>query len=130
MDMKKMKEGVSVKEVEAFAKKHRFEVFFCLVFIFAALFNFVFIGRYWSILVACLGAIIGVLAPGKVEHFSKAIFHFIFKQEQTTQIVLGVVSLIVAIFLPFLIFLFIGLHAGKGMYHQAVEVYSSQNRSR
>lgn len=30
MDGNKIKEGVSVKEIENFAKKHRFEVFFLL----------------------------------------------------------------------------------------------------
>ncbi len=126
--MKKMKEGVSVKEIEAFTKKHRFEVFFCLLFIFACFFNFIFIGKYWSILLGALGAILGVLAPGKVEYFSKAIFRFVFKQEQTTQIVLGVISLVIAIFLPVFVFLFLGIHGGKSMYHQAMEINSQHHQ--
>jgi len=45
------KEGVSVKEIEEFAKKHRFEVFFCLMFLFACVFGLVGMFRPgWSIL--------------------------------------------------------------------------------
>lgn len=120
----KFKEGVSVKEIENFTKKHRFEVFFCLVFVFACFFSWAFFGTGWSIVLASIGAILGVLMPGKIEFLGKRTFHFIFKQEQTTQIILGVVSLVLSIFLPPLIFLLIGMHGGKSLYHQAMEIYS------
>ena len=123
MDNEK-KEGVSVKEIHEFTKNHRLEVFFCLVFLFACLFNFVFIGGSWSIITAAAGAIIGVLLPGKVEHFSKSIFHFVFKQENTTQIIIGVAVLIITIFLPILTFFALGLHGGKSMFHLASEICS------
>jgi hypothetical protein len=126
MDGNKPKEGVSVKEMEAFAKKHRFEVFFCLAFILACFFTFVMWGSGWSIIAAAVGAIIGVLISGKVTHFSKMVFGFIFKQEQSTQLVLGIVALILAIFIPPLYFLLLGLHGGKDMHHWALEVYSQK----
>ncbi len=129
MDGNKPKEGISVKEMEAFAKKHRFEVFFCLAFILACFFTFVMWGPGWSIVTGTVGAIVGVLFGGKVTHFSKMVFTFIFKQEQTTQLVLGIVALILAIFIPPLYFLLLGLHGGKDMHHWAMEIYSShQNR--
>jgi hypothetical protein len=128
MDDNNPKEGVSVKQMEAFAKKHRFEVFFCLAFILACFFTFVMWGPGWSIVAAGIGAIIGVLLVGKVTHFSKMVFGFIFKQEQTTQLILGIVALILAIFIPPLYFLLLGLHGGKDMHHWAMEIYSQQNR--
>lgn len=128
MDGNNPKEGVSVKQMEAFAKKHRFEVFFCLAFILACFFTFVMWGPGWSIVAAGVGAIIGVLLVGKVTHFSKMVFGFIFKQEQTTQLILGIVALILAIFIPPLYFLLLGLHGGKDMHHWAMEIYSQQNR--
>ncbi len=125
----KPKEGVSVKEIEAFAKKHRFEVFFCLVFILACFFTFVLWGPGWSIIAAAIGAIIGVLLAGKIMQFSKMVFSFVFKQEHTIQLVLGIVGLILAIFIPPLYFLLLGLHGGKDMQHWATEVYN-QTKSR
>lgn len=124
MNGDKPKEGVSVKEIEAFAKKHRFEVFFCLAFILACFFSFVLWGPGWSIIAAAVGAIIGVLLSGKMMHFSKMIFSFVFKQEKTVQLVLGIVGLILAIFIPPLYFLLLGLHGGKDMQHWATEIYN------
>ena len=123
MDPNKLKEGVSVKEIEAFAKKHRFEVFFCLAFIFACFFSFVFFGPGWSIFLAGIGGILGVIMPARIELLTKKISHFIFKQEKTTQIVLGVVGLVISIILPPIIFLLLGLHGGKSMHHQVMTIY-------
>src|SRR5438128_129285 len=100
MDMKKDKDGVSVKEIEKFAKKHRFEVFFGLAIVLACFFSFVMFGTGWAILLASVGGILGVLFPAKVEFIAKKVYNFIFKQEQTIQIVLGIFGLILAIFIP------------------------------
>lgn len=127
MNDKKTKEGVSVKEIETFAKKHRFEVFFCLAFILACFFSFVFFGTGWAILLASIGGILGVIIPTQIENLARGIFQFIFKQEQTTQIILGVVGLIISIFIPPIIFLFLGLHGGKSMHNHTVE-YSSRGK--
>lgn len=118
------KEGMSVKEIENFAKKHRFEVFFCLAFIFACFFSFVFF-RGWSIPFASAGGILGVLMAGKIDTFSRKMFQFIFKQEQMTQLILGIVGLIFSIFLPPLIFLLLGIHGGKHMHQVAIEMQTT-----
>ncbi|MBS0604738.1 MAG: hypothetical protein JSS60_06850 [Verrucomicrobia bacterium] len=128
MDGNKSKEGVSVKEIEEFTKKHRFEVFFCLAFVLACFFTFVMWGPGWSVVAAAVGAILGILLSGKVTHFSKMVFQFIFKHEQTTQLVLGIVFLILAIFIPPLYFLLLGLHGGKDMHHWAIEIYNQKSR--
>ncbi len=128
MDGNKPKEGISVREMEAFAKKHRFEVFFCLAFILACFFTFVMWGPGWSVVAAAVGAVIGVLLVGKVTHFSKMVFAFIFKQEKTIQLVLGIVALILAIFIPPLFFLLLGIHGGKDMHYWATETYSQRNQ--
>lgn len=128
MDEKKSKEGVSVKEIEAFARKHSFEVFFCLAFVLACFFTFVMWGPGWSIVATAVGVILGILLSGKVAHLSKMIFHFVFKQEKTTQLVLGIVCLVLAIFIPPLLFLLAGLHGGKDIYHVAMEIYSQHKQ--
>jgi hypothetical protein len=127
MDGDKQKEGMSVREIESFAKKHRFEVFFCLAFILACFFSFVMYGPGWGIIAAAVGAILGVLLSGKVMHMHKTILHFVFKQETTTQMVIAIIALIIAILVPPLFFLILGLHGGKDMIHMVMEI-SSQHR--
>ena len=41
MDEEKKKEGVSVKELEGYAKKNRFEIFFCILFVLSSLLTLV-----------------------------------------------------------------------------------------
>lgn len=123
-NQQQQKEGVSVKEMEKFAKKHRFEVFFALTFILACFFSFIMWGTGLAITLASVGAILGVIFPARVELICKKAMEFIFKQEDTTQLILGIVVLIIAIFLPPLIFLKLGLHGGKDLFHRAAETYS------
>ena len=121
MDKNKSKDGVSVKEIEEFAKKHRFEVFFCLAFVLACIFTFVMWGPSWSVIAAAVGAVIGILFSESVTRCSKATFQFIFKHEQTTLLVLGILFLVLAVFIPPLYFLLLGLHGGKDMHRWASE---------
>lgn len=120
MDEKK-KEGLSIKEIEGYAKRHRFEIFYCLLFVFASLFTLVFWGAALSILLTGLGGILGVLFPHKVDMFAKKMFSFVFKQEKITQLVIGIAALIIAIFVAPLIFFVIGLHAGHCFANHSIE---------
>ena len=119
MDEEKKKEGVSVKEIEEYAKKHRYEVVFVLAFVLACFFSFVFFGTGWGVILAAVGGIIGVLLPNKTTLFSDKIFGFIRKQEHVTQIILGVVLLIISVFLPFITFLLLGLYGGLKLRQQS-----------
>lgn len=114
------KEGVSVKEIEEFAKKHRFEVFFCLMFLFACIFGIVgMFGPGWSIFLGMAGGALGVILPMKMDQLLKGIFHFVFKQDKTILIVLGVVALLIACVFPFIVFLIVGVAGGRAMHHLA-----------
>jgi len=116
------KKGVSVKEIEEFTKKHRYEVFFCVLFLLACIFGIVgYFRAAWNIFFVMAGGILGVIFPQKVESFLQMIFRFIFKQDKTIQIVLGVVALIIAIFMPFIIFLVVGLIGGRTMHLMAMD---------
>jgi hypothetical protein len=127
MDLNKKKEGVSVKEIEDFARKHRFEVFFCALFGLACIFSFYsFFRPGWSIVLAAVGGILSVIFPTKTDLFVRKILKFVFSQEATLLIVLGVVGLVFAIFLPLLVFLLMGLCAGRALYQMAID--SSQMR--
>ena len=121
------KKGVSVKEIEEFTKKHRYEVFFCILFLLACIFGIVgYFRAAWNIFFVMAGGILGVIFPNKVESFLEMIFKFIFKQDKTIQIVLGVVALIIAIFMPFIIFLVVGLIGGRVMHIMAMDSSSKK----
>jgi hypothetical protein len=106
------KDGVSVREIENFAKNNRFKLFLCLAFLLACFFSFVFFTA-WSIILGAVGGIIGVLLPAKVASFSKKTKDFCEKQESTTQLILGCVVLVLSVFLPPLIYLVLGAAGGK-----------------
>lgn len=110
------KPGVSIQEIENFAKRYRLEVFYCIAFILAAAFSFFLFGTGWSIFATALGALLGVCFPMKVEQATAGIFRFVFKQERTTQMILGAVGWVFAIFLPPLVFFLLGLIGGRGCY--------------
>ncbi|MES2345231.1 MAG: hypothetical protein V4494_04770 [Chlamydiota bacterium] len=128
MENNKSKEGVSVKELEKFAKKHRFEVFFSLTFILACFFSFIMWGTGMAISLTTLGAILGIIFPATVELVNKKVFHFIFKQENITQMILAGVVLILAIVVPPLIFFCLGAHGGKDYFHKVCELYSQHKK--
>ncbi len=110
------KDGVTVKEIENFGKSHRFQIFFCVAFILASFFSFVFFGAAWSIYLAGLGAVVGVWLPKQIGKLIHSVFHFCLKQERVTRYVIAGVGLIVSVFLPLLIFLCIGLIAGRSIH--------------
>ncbi|HSX12031.1 MAG TPA: hypothetical protein VLF61_00895 [Rhabdochlamydiaceae bacterium] len=111
------KEGYTVKEIQNFTMKYKFEVFYCLLFVIASLFTLVW-GARISVFLAGLGAILGVLLPLQVERVLRKITGFVMKQEVITQLVIGVVCLVLAVFLPFLVFLLLGLNGGMAMAHR------------
>jgi hypothetical protein len=114
----KLKEGVSVQEIENFARKHTTEVFSILAIIIGAvssMFDF-FTGPSWTILFFAVGAIIALLFPAQIEKKLKQLYIFAYKQEKTTEMILGGVKIVVAIFIPFVYFGLLGLLAGTS-YH-------------
>ena len=82
-------------------------------------------GVCWAIFAATAGAVLGVLMPSKVGALCQKTFQFFFKQEQTTQLVLAIVGLILSIFIPPLIFLLMGMHGGKDLHKMANDLGSS-----
>ncbi len=129
--MDKLKDGVSVQEVEEFARKYATEVFSILAVVIGAIssmFDF-FTGPGLTILFLAIGVILGILFPMQVERGLKQLYGFTFKQEKMTQMILGGVKIIVAIFIPFLLFGVIGLLAGTAYhYYMRHAQTSSENK--
>jgi hypothetical protein len=117
MDEEKRKEGYTVKEIQSLTLRYKFEVFYCLLFIIASLFTLLW-GARISVFLAGIGGILGVLLPLQVERVLRKMSSFCLKQETTVQLVMGIVCLVLAIFLPFLVFLLLGLNGGMAMAHR------------
>lgn len=114
-------DGVTVQQIENFSKKHRIEIFFCIVFILSSFFSFVFYGPGWSVYAAGLGGAVAIWIPKFIGKGSLAAMHFCLKQNRITRIVIGVIGVVFSIFLPPLVFLCIGLIAGRNFHRQAIE---------
>lgn len=116
--MDKIKEGVSVQEVEDFARKYTTEVFSVLAIIvgsISSMYDF-FTGPKMTIAFIAIGVILGIFFPAPVERGLKQFYSFAYKQEKTTQMILGLVKVVVGLFIPFVLFGFMGLLAGTS-YH-------------
>lgn len=114
----KFKTGVSYEEVENFARKYATEVFSVLAIIiatFSSIYDF-FTSPGLTILFTALGCILGIFFPVPTERGLKQLYGFVAKQEKMTQMVFGAVKIVVAIFIPFILFGLLGLLAGTS-YH-------------
>lgn len=113
-----LKDGVSVQEIETFARKYTTEVFLVLAILIASIssiFDF-FSGPGWSIAFAGVCMIIAVLLPDQIEKGMKKLFSFSSKNEKSMQIIIGIVRIVIAIFIPFIIFGLLGLLAGTSFH--------------
>ena len=115
----KIKEGISAQQLENFAKKHTPEVFSTFAIFIAAMssiFDF-FTGSGWSILFLAIGAIVTIAFPVHIEVKLKKFYSFVVSQDKTTEMILGGVKIVVALFLPFLYFGFLGSLAGSSCHY-------------
>lgn len=113
-----LKDGVSVNEIESFARKYTSEVFLVLAILIASIssiFDF-FSGAGWSIAFAGACAIISILFPNHIEAALRKLFSFGTQNEKSMQIIIGIVRIVLAIFVPFILFGFVGLLAGTSFH--------------
>lgn len=115
------KEGVTVQQIENFGKKHRIEIFFCIALILASCFSFPFYGPAWSIYAAGLGGAVAVWIPKHVGRIVLATMHFCLKQQRVTRIVIAVIGIVFSIFLPPVVFLCLGVVAGRSLHRHAID---------
>jgi hypothetical protein len=113
-------EGVSVKEIEGFVKRYMTESFLVLSIIIAtisSIFSF-FTGPSWSVLFLGMGAVVSIIFPEKLFALINKALCFLKKQEKASQIIIGIVRLVIAIFIPFITFAELGLLSGVGFCHK------------
>lgn len=129
--MDKIKEGVSVQEVEDFARKYTTEVFSVLAIVVAAIssmYDF-FTGPKMTIIFLVIGVVVGIFFPAPVEKGLKQFYSFSYKQEKATQMIMGLVKVVVGLFIPFIFFGFMGLLAGTS-YHYYTRHAQIMNENR
>jgi len=128
----KIKEGVSVEEIEKFARKYTNEVFLILSLIIAtisSIFGF-FTGPSWSLFFAGLLAIIGIALPVQVGKILKKMLKLQAKSEKSTIIIVGIVRIIFGVFIPFILFAELGLLAGYSFHTTSRDFsYSKEKES-
>lgn len=126
----RLKEGVSVEEIEKFARKYTNEVFLILSLIIAAIssiFGF-FSGPSWSVLFMGLSAIISLALPEKVGVFIKKILKLQAKAEKAVMIIIGIVRIIFGLFIPFILFAELGLYAGYAFHTFSKELGRTETK--
>ena len=131
---KENQNGVSMEQLEEMAKRYKFEVFFCIAFVFATLFSYIFNVSGWSLLLSAGGAVVGMLLPMHTEKVSSAILKFVCKQEKVTQIIIAIALILLSIILPPVTFLLIGVMGGKAIHrdtvhHKGQHLHSSMDDS-
>lgn len=125
----RLKEGVSVQEIEHFTRKHLSEVFAVAALVIGAAsssWDF-FIGPKLTIMFFALGTILGIFFPTPVEKNLHRYYSFANKQEMPTQLVLGVLKIVVALFIPFVLFGVFGLLAGTAYHYYTRHAQSSES---
>lgn len=128
----KTRTGVSVEEIEGFAKKHTVEVFAIITVILATIssaWDF-FTGPKLSLIIAGACVIIAMIFPKFIDNMFGKYFSFVRKQEKMSQIIIGVVKIVIAIFIPFVIFAFIGFLAGCCHHEHGIRHSITGGRSR
>lgn len=111
----KLKEGVSVHEIESFTKKYMMETFFVIALVIGMVsssFDF-FTGPGLTIAFLTLGVLVGIFFPVPVEQGLKQFYAFAYKQEKLTQLIIGIVKMIIGLFVPFILFGAVGVLAAS-----------------
>lgn len=128
----RFKEGVSVEEIEKFARKYTNEVFIILSLIIAtisSIFGF-FTGPSWSVFFMGLLTIIGLAMPDQVGAFVKKIIKLQSRAEKTLMVVIGIARIIFAIFIPFILFAELGILAGYAFHTIAKEFVGNKEANK
>lgn len=105
--------GHSVKQIEEYAIKHKYEVVFGITFILMTIFAITLNVKNWYIILTGIGAIVGTLLPVKVDKAIGKSLQFMFGMDKVLQIVFAIILFILAIFISPLMGLILGVMAGK-----------------
>ena len=132
-----MKEGVSAKEIEDFVHGHTTEVFSIVAIILAtasSCWSFFLGGPKLAVFFTAVCCIVAILFPVVMERLLKQLYDFALKQEKSTQLILGGLKLVIAIFVPFVLFAVLGFLAGTSYHyyirHAQIAVENRPNKSK
>lgn len=108
------KNGFTVGEIQGKMKKYGLEISLCAIFILTGIFTLIWGGIwvFWAIVLCMVGAVLGILFPMPINKVVTKALEFIYK-EKFTSIVIAVLGIVLAVFLPPIIFALVGVIAGK-----------------
>ena len=127
----KIREGVTVEDLEKFARKYTNEVFLILALLIAtvsSVFGF-FTGPVWSVLFMGILAIVALALPERIGNFLRKILKFQVTAEKSITIMIGIVRIIIGLFIPFVLFAELGLLAGYAFHTTAKEFIIKKDNS-
>lgn len=109
------KEGFTVKELQQKGKRYAVEIALVIIFALSAIFSLVWGAgmMVWSIILTMALGIVGALLPNYMDRFIKASMRFLFGKQPVVGVVIAVVFIILAIFVPVIPFAILGLVGGK-----------------
>lgn len=108
------KKGVSVEEMQSFCKNFGLEITLCIVFILSAIFSLIFDVHVWSIILAGIGGVVGVLVPKPIHRLWSSIMEYAStSNNKIGPLVTSVAAIVLSIVLAPLFFLAIGLGSGS-----------------
>ena len=112
----KGKKGFTVSELEGKAKQYASEIGLAVIFLLTAIFTLVWgpSMKFWAILLSMIFAIIGAVIPNSMMDFLSKALDFVYR-EKVMLIATGIVLMIIGIFIPAIIFAFVGLIAGGAL---------------
>lgn len=72
------------------------------------------------------GIILGIFFPKPVGSYVKKLYDFMAEQSKTTRLILNGISILLGIFVPFILFCFLGMLAGNA-FHYYTRMSSNEN---
>jgi len=114
IEVKIMKEGFTVEEIEKFGKTHKLTILLSTILLLSAIFN-VLLWDSLSVWLVSLAAIGGLCFPEHSAKFLIKLASFVVKQDRTVRMIFAGVAIAVSVVFPPLNFLALGLIAGVAL---------------
>jgi uncharacterized membrane protein len=113
-DFEKLKQNIP--DVGRFARRHLSQTLTTLALLigaFSAWKGFFVGGAFITLFFLAAGAALGIFLPTRVDEALKKVFQALHKKNKASEIVIGMIKIVMALFVPFVFFGFIGVFAGS-----------------
>jgi hypothetical protein len=108
-----------MKQTQQFARRHMTELLSALALVIAGFSSWMklfWFGEGLSLLCLVIGAIVGIFFPRMIEKMVNRFYEMTYFEAKTSEIIIGIIKIAVALLVPFIYFLGVGMLAGDA-YH-------------